>query len=60
MMRFLDQEEEIEEFQGCEGGKILTFVAEEGMVPETFGFELEENYAVPRPKPEVFDELVVL
>ena len=59
LMRLLDQEDEIEELQGREG-KVLTFVAEDGVAPEQFGFELEEEHRLPRPGPEVFDDLAIL
>lgn len=59
LMKLLDQEEEIEELQGRDG-KVLTFVAEEGNEqPESFGLELEEDRPLPRPGPEVFDELAI-
>ena len=58
LMRLLDHEDEIEELQGREG-KVLTFVAEDGVVLEQFGFELEEEHRLPRPGPEVFDDLAI-
>ena len=62
-----DQEEEVEELREVGLGKVMTFVAQEGTVPEVFGFEIDdavqlgpksavEELAIPQARDEEMEE----